>query len=223
MGYNYEDYYDDLDTLTDEYVEKAKECLKENIKEDIKHYECKKKLLMDLQEKLAEKEIELQKRENAFKDNKKQIIVDWIKDFGLDLQIGQEVYIIKKSNKGIECPTCQNEKKVKIKIKDKEFKIQCPDCQGWGKNIPIYEIVKRYVKKIVVSFEIRQRNYWNKEIDINALPEEGSLYVKGVYLVDDRDNSDYNSYQRKNIYLTKGEAEKELEEIKRSENNGNKK
>ena len=141
--YNYDDYYEKskLDELTEEYLNKVSDLFKENIKNNIKEIELQKQTnekrvseLYDRERFLNKKEEELNKRDREFNTLKDSFIAEWLKKYGFDLSIGQQVYVLTYSTVKQVCPICNDKRKVFAKFNGKDVEIECPDCKGYPKT-----------------------------------------------------------------------------------------
>lgn len=223
----YEDYYgSELDSLTDEYLEKVKECFKEDVKNLIEDIKAKEKRNQQKESELRERELNIQKQEKEIallQDKKDEIVLEFMKKHGLDLQIGQQVYIIQKDNQEIKCPTCHDARKIKVQLEGKEFEIRCPDCGGYKKSKPTYKVVSKYVVEARVYFWAFKKDKYSYPHKIKL--QQSELYLDSGYdtvtlgsTPDRADDYGPSKFKRSEIYLTKEDAEKALEEIKEKEN-----
>lgn len=217
---DYEDYYgSELNALTDEYLEKVKNCFKDDVKNLVLDIKAQQKRNEEESKALLDRELAVQKLEKeiaSLQDKKDEIILEFMKQYGLDLQIGQQVYVIKQSSERIRCNTCHDTRKIKIQVADKEFEINCPDCKGYQKTKATYDIVSKYVVGIEVKFKIQKDNYnYPQKIKIQGVLDFDKLKLETVILGDSSDKKDYcgSHYNRKDVYLTKDDAENALKEL----------
>lgn len=212
MFEDYCDYYDgsELDLAYQEFLDKVHTFAKDGIKKQIEDIsktrenlekECKD--LIRRRMELDDRERELEKRERTFEDKKLSVISNWVQEKGCDLKADQHCWVIRSKYEKQECPTCHDKRKLKLysQAEDKEFEVTCPTCNGYNYTKRTYYIQECVIKQINLSF-------YCKKDHIGESSTEWETIGIWVDFVGTRENS--QQYNRKNIYLTKEEAEKAL-------------
>lgn len=215
FDWEYEEYLErsDLEELTTEYTEKVKGLLTERARKEIGDIENREKVVSEKETELKEREREIERKENELEKQKDQIIIDWIKKYGLDLEIGQKVWEITNNYNKERCPICKGTRKVKALFGDKNIEIDCPECKGYGEIREITkEIVERYVTGIDLRCRIREEGYKKTKlymIKSDSIPWE----VTSVWIAENKNG--YHEYctSAENIFTTQEEAKKKLKEI----------
>lgn len=222
---DYEDYYEsELDSLTDEYLGKVKEYFKEDVKNLIEDIKTKEKRNAQKESELRERELAIQKQEKemaSLQDKKGEIILEFMKKYGLNLELNQKVYIIESDSEKVECPTCHDNKKIKLQLEGKEFEISCPECHGYGRERKIYKIVPKYVANVKAYFMIFKDKYNHKsDVEVEQCEQCWDSGYDTVALSNEpiKDGGCWDTrYRASQIYLTEEDAEKALEKIKEKE------
>lgn len=221
----YEDYYgSELDSLTDEYLEKVREHFIEDVKQLVEDIKTKEKRNTQKESELRERELAIQKQEKemaSLQDKKGEIILEFMKKYGFNLELNQKVYIIESNSEKVECPTCHNNNKIKLQIEGKEFEITCPECRGYGKERKIYKIIPKYVANVKAYFMIFKDKYNHKSnVEVEQCEQYWDSGYETVALSNEpiEDGGCWDTrYKTSQIYLTKEDAEKALEKIKEKE------
>ena len=97
--------------------------------------------------------------------------------------VGDKVWTIRQSEVAEKCPICNGKEKIKIKNK----KYRCPECDGDG-----------YIRKLYPEWVVFDRKREIKEIIIDIDREL-------IYSVE------YNKYDAKDCFATKEQAQKECD------------
>lgn len=215
FDWEYEEYLEksDLEELATEYTEKVKGLLTERARKEIESMENREKVVSEKETELEEREEEIERKENELEKQKDQIIIDWIKKYGLDLEIGQKVWEVTSKCTQEDCPLCKGKSKVKALFEGNYIDISCPGCSGYGRvTKSTKEIVERYVTGIDLRCRIREEGYKKTKlymIKSDSIPWE----VNSVWIAENKNGYHESFTSAKNIFTTQEEAEKALEEI----------
>ena len=200
MEFDYEEYYEksELEELTNEYLEKAKDLFNKSLKELVEQTKAAREYsigVYNLQRELEQKQKILEQKQKA-------LYHQLIKELGLDLKIGQIVYIVKVNEKRYKCPHCSGKGYINIEKDGIVYKANCPHCENGTMVERKYETANRYIEGISYHFYVNSKDEIREEFDYDC------DYINLTH--------ENRNYKRKEIYLTLKEAEnvcKELNEI----------
>lgn len=226
-GYYDEDYYEPskIEQAYLEFLEKTKECVKEDFAQLIKqtkensnyNYNEAKRLVIKENE-LDQREREIDEKYNNLEKHKDNLIAEWLSQYGLDLKIGQKVYIAKENIEWEECTKCKGTGKIKVKSEDTtEYEIDCPDCKKYcnkGKKKKIYYTVQpMYVVNVSVDLKLMKGASWKDSLKIIGSGRYCFEFTYYSIELNEKENLDYNNryYNRKNIYITEEECLKAID------------
>lgn len=214
---DYENYYSapsEADAIIDEAKKKLNDLLTEEVKQTMKEAKEAEYNLEKLQKEIREAEYRLGnlKLEHQREEKKwetldqyrmpKRYIKQLVEAVAGDFVPGDTVYALAVDFQQEECPLCHGSKVVECQIADRQevISIDCPTCKGRGfLNKRIDYVKERRVSEISMKLCFYEDRvcYWSSDC---------------VYL-DGRDIS----ADIKNIFHTKEEAEKALEERRQKE------
>lgn len=225
---DYEAYIEpsELDTLTDEYLEKVKEHFKDRFKEQIKLVDEQAKKNTENMKILGVRELTLNMRETEINQkyedlekHKGNLLFEWLSQYGLDLNPGQKVYTIKENTEWEDCPKCKGTGKIKVKSEDGiDYDMDCPDClhnyRTGKKRKTTYSVQPMYVVNVSIKLGLKRESYSKDMLKAFVYGEHEYEYTPCSIELNKKENCDYDSeyYNRKNIYLTEEDCKKALEE-----------
>ena len=201
MEFDYEDYYEqsELEELREEYLKKAEELFNKDLKKIVEQT----KEVYNFQNNLIQREKEIEDKERALEDKERALYNQLRKELGLDLDIGQIVYIVKVNEKKYICTHCGGKGRINIEKDGIVYKAECPHCYYGSMVERKYETVNRQIEGISYRFYVSRdrkiREKFDYETDYIALTYES------------------RTYKRKEIYLTLEEAQKACDELNQKE------
>lgn len=222
----YEDYFDEyecdlivnnkafLDLLKD-FKSKCDDLLVAKFKSQIEDLKRKAKELNAQEIRLFKQENEIDKKSNELKkltedyDNKHdEIITKYLySKYNLDIKPGTKVYYIVKDYDYEECPVCKGNKKIQVtSINDNTlYDMYCPKCNGYGRinkyNCYVSEDIVRSVSITLTNF-MDDGVFKPHSTELAFDSETQSNIAYNIVLQRNR-----CTYTRKEIYLTKEEAQ----------------
>lgn len=209
------DYYEqsELDLAHSEFLKKVNEIIKSDLKNIVKRNKEKEISLKNEWKEISIKRKEIEEleksviaREQLLEKTKGKIVADFLQNYGLDLNIGQEVWYIVCQGHNETCDECNGMKEYEKEIDGEIYTRKCNKCNGSGKiYIKDYSIKSGKVKKIKTKIIINK--------DYVCKQDNAHWWCDDIEIV--LENDDYHS--RKNLYLTEEDAIKVVNERKAKE------
>lgn len=208
------DYYEqsELDLAHSEFLKKVNEIIKSDLKNIVKRNKEKEISLKNEWKEISIKRKEIEEleksviaREQLLEKTKGKIVADFLQTYGLDLNIGQEVWYITATSNSKVCDECNGVKEYEKEIDGEIYKRKCNKCGGTGKIWEKeYFIKSSKVKNISAKIEIYEEFVSKRENYYSCEP--GCIYLE---------NLDW--YNRNNLYLSEEDAIKAVNEMKAKE------
>ena len=170
----FEDYYDSYEPTAiegayQEFVDKASTLLKDEVKQKIE--ESKKvlgeanKIKSEYFDKKREYEKLIGNQEKEIEKQIEQSKDEWVKNKGLNLDVGQIVWVIRKNDfplKEIVCPHCNGKHNIEKIIDGRIFKSGCDIC-NWDGKICLYKYEVEQTNITSINIEISKGYYGDKD------------------------------------------------------------
>lgn len=194
------------DTFVDEYknIEMAKQ---NNV--------TKEKALNERRKALDEKEYELKERESNFAKKESEAYgkfkAKWLKELGLNFDIGDTAYYLNDVTERVVCPTCNGTCRVTAKIeladnKSIEEKVGCPTCEnGYINGKKKYEIIE--AKVIHIQATIRKTQNGSVGIKTDKWLDIFDTYIR----VENKKDGKTAEMKGEKLYKTKEKVERRAE------------
>jgi hypothetical protein len=219
--YDYEPNYPEVEEIIENATDGFSKFLHETFVDEYKNIEtakqnnkAKEKALHESSQALDKKERELKEWESNFAKKESEAYgkfkAKWLKELGLNFDIGDTAYYLKDATKRVKCPSCNGTGNVPAKIelgdnKVIEKKVSCPTCQtGYIDGKKEYEIVEAKVVHIEATICKTQ----NGSVGIKGEDWYGGLntYIQ----VEDKKDCQPHSMRGEKLYKTREEAESHI-------------
>ena len=208
------DYYEqsELELAHSEFLKKVNEILKSDLKNIIKRNKEKEISLKNEWKEISIKRKEIEEleksviaREQLLEKTKGKIVADFLQTYGLDLNIGQEVWYITTTSHSKVCDKCNGVKEYEKEIDGEIYKRKCNKCGGTGKIWEKeYFIKSGKIESIKAKIEVHEKFVAKQET--YYMCEAGNIYLDNDY-----------SYYRSELYLSEEDALKKVNEMKAKE------
>ena len=116
---------------------------------------------------------------------------------------GQNMYIVDKHGKDVDCPCCNGTGKINVRHQDEILKINCPKCRGFGRQ-RIFEwgYRKHTIRQVILRINISSNRVRADGFDMDGLQlEDGVVYI----------------YDEDTMFSTEEEAKQAIEKFKKEE------
>lgn len=205
----YEDYFEP--TLESEIAELINENVKAKVQNVINRYERALKNLDIVNTKIKERESRLQVLDDELKKAEtaaaEEIPVTHmrriIEKYTGGYKPGQNMYIVDKHGKDVDCPCCNGTGKINVRYQDEILKINCPKCRGFGmQRIFEWGYRKHTIRQVILRINISSNRVRADGFDMDGLQlEDGVVYI----------------YDEDTMFSTEEEAKQAIEKFKKEE------
>lgn len=205
----YEDYFEP--TLESEITELINENVKAKVQNVINRYERALKNLDIVNTKIKERESRLQVLDDELKKAEmaaaEEIPVTHmrriIEKYTGGYKPGQNMYIVDKHGKDVDCPCCNGTGKINVRYQDEILKIDCPKCRGFGmQRIFEWGYRKHTIRQVILRINISSNRVRADGFDMDGLQlEDGVVYI----------------YDEDTMFSTEEEAKQAIEKFKKEE------
>ena len=214
---------DAYNSLLEEYLNKSKQLFTNMFKSEIRRVYTKDKKLDKLKGRLWERKIKLMKMKqeidtkvDKLESRKEDVAMEYLKSLGLvKFKPGQKVYVVKSTRStSVQCKTCDGKRKLFKTIDGIKYETECPECKGRGSFTEWeYTIEEGYVQSVYFRLYASMENSpYNDKHTTKLRLQDYSWDNDTIYVNFGGCNTD--TYHLSDLYETKEEAEKHIEELK---------